>query len=122
MPNYQDIQHFILEAPRYLVPFEYTNLWHLIHYQNDNELSEYIPRIEETYGRINNLNFHKIYQDIKNMLNDISKYDDIRVLKSGKIILNDNLPEGLISCNNCGNVWDGNAQCMCLLNDDRWYV
>jgi hypothetical protein len=25
--------------------------------------------------------------------------------------------DGLIQCNNCGNVWDGNAQCLCYDSD-----
>tara|TARA_Y100000589_G_C26822049_1_gene494281 strand:- start:192 stop:566 length:375 start_codon:yes stop_codon:yes gene_type:complete len=120
MTTYNSLTHFILDAPRYMIPYEYTNLWFLIHYQNDNELTDYIPKIEESYGNISNLDQNKINQDLKCILNDLSEYEDLKVLRNGKIIYNDNTPDGMISCSNCGNVWDGNAQCICYLDDYRW--
>lgn len=62
----------------------------------------------------------KIY--IKNFVKELSKHDNFTVLRNGKIIYKPvPVEEEYIQCSNCGNVWNGNAQCTCYLYDLCYY-
>lgn len=50
----------------------------------------------------------KTIQQIRYRNGDFNCYYDWRIANKET--------EGLIRCGNCGNVWDGNAQCMCNLD------
>jgi len=62
-------------------------------------------------GLIDILNIHiydKMKQDDRFIINDKIIYDKMKLPE---------IPEDMILCENCGNVWDGFAQCMCYYSD-----
>jgi hypothetical protein len=60
-------------------------------------------------------NFNKC---LLSFLNELNKHERFTVLRNGKIIYKPyEFDEDLIQCSNCGNVWDGYAQCTCYLYD-----
>lgn len=51
----------------------------------------------------------------KDLIDKLKLNTRIKFLRSGTMIYNPNkIPDDLIQCLNCGNVWDGYAQCNCF--------
>ncbi len=71
----------------------------------------------------NHENFYKLQIYLKNMNDNISIIIDIveNIIKDitertfGYFINNNrvHIDHGLVKCMKCGNIWDGNAQCLC---------
>ena len=69
---------------------------------------------EEVNDIINN-NFDKC---LLNFIQELNKHEKFTVLRNGKIIYKPSkVDDDFIQCSNCGNVWDGHAQCTCYLYD-----
>ena len=78
------------------------------------------------------LNLKKNFGDFTNPNNDffekkeqfkdyLKKDVNFRFFRSGKILYYDTeIPDNLIQCENCGNIWDGNAQCNCYLYNNEY--
>ena len=72
---------------------------------------------------VNNILSDKNFKNyITSFIKELSKRDNFTVLRDGKIIYKpEQIDEDCIQCSNCGNVWDGNAQCTCYLNDFYYF-
>jgi rubrerythrin len=84
-------------------------------------------RVLENNNKYNKLydlldDYYKNYDEIKKLVYEMAleetlKIEFFKILRNGKIIDNNNydeeVPEGLYRCDNCGNIWDGFAQCDC---------
>jgi hypothetical protein len=79
--------------------------WELISYHKDYYLLD-------IYKKNMNDNISIIIDKVEDIIRDITNNT------VGYIIYGDNVSVdyGLIKCINCGNIWDGNAQCNC-----SWY-
>lgn len=97
----------------------------------------YVRLCEKKWDKINWNVFDTSYQDIiplllldkeKNYITllNIVKENMILQLNNSPMltIIDDNInytpdiPDDMIQCDNCGNIWDGNAQCNCYYSSD----
>jgi len=93
---YNTIDEFIMDAPFYCIPYDFKSLCLHIRYPDLYELSDR-------------------YNDKMELLHILQDEQNFKILKNGKIIFYEtSIPYGMVRCNNCGNVWDGNAQCDCF--------
>ena len=84
----------------------FLNLYNYVHYKKE----------------IRNVNMDYTIEIFKKFHEYLKTNDKFLVLRNGKIIYKPNdLPYDLIQCNECGNIWDGNAQCLCTLYDICYY-
>lgn len=99
-----NLENLILNIPKFQIT-RFENGEYLYNYVHFKHKQEYLC--------LDILN--KFYDDLK-------KQDNFLVLRNGKIIYKPtNLPYDLIQCSDCGNIWDGNAQCTCYLYDLCYY-
>ena len=121
MPTYNNIDDYISTVPKYMQP-KYMKLfrlfvnddhdeylWNII--ENDIPIIELINLEHLNWDKLRDILLCKLYNNMSN---------DKRFIVTDKIydLMIINLPpDELICCDNCGNVWDGFAQCLCH-NDD----
>jgi hypothetical protein len=120
--NFNTIENYILNTPKFHQPVEF-HLYrkYLIGKRNNmldnnliNELIDQIPLsyIVKTPDQLGTQLQRYTFDKLKNLKRFY--------IKNGVIYYNqtlEELPEDLIRCDICGNVWDGFAQCMCNLVD-----
>mgnify|MGYP003985858421 FL=1 len=119
------LDYLIKNTPIYIQPFEWTPYRQLIYkreYINIYYFEEHIY-----FSKLQNLisNLEKNYNEFKTLLysmtiEETKKMDRFKTLRGDKFIdtiKEEPIPDGLFRCDNCGNVWDGNAQCDCFLYD-----
>jgi hypothetical protein len=124
MPHYSNIKEFINQVPKFMHP-EYLKSLRLLY----SHLPEY--RNQELWTKIVDDIPLNIFIKLRN--NDWNQLENYLIVDCYNKMASDNrfvmsltiydkeevpeIPEDLIMCDNCGNVWDGYAQCMCLWND-----
>ena len=58
-------------------------------------------------------------EDYEFCKSEFNKDDFFKVLRNGKVSYKlPVVPKGYCRCNNCGNIWDGYAQCLCWQYDE----
>jgi len=127
--KFNTVQELVLNVPR----FEFTSLiddnynYHILikKYDNDPFLAEYVNRLnsEYAYNDYNSKRYNYTNNYIKSIeeeiYNNILKNSHFTKLRSGSIFYKPyEISNYMIQCNNCGNIWDGNAQCNCFMYDD----
>ena len=125
MKKYSDINKLINDLPKYMIPYDHFDLYWYIKLKNNSKYNIIIPKnvinnLNIRFGYINN-NSHYLDKRLKQFVNDIKKNTQFKFLRSGKILYYaDDIPEDMMQCDNCGNIWDGNAQCNCYLYDSEF--
>ena len=120
MLSFKNIYEFIDFLPKYMIPYEYFDICWYIKIKNNKDFEIITPKevvinLKEIFG---NFSFPKqIYQEkLDNYIHFLRKNPKITFLRSGKILFQkDEIPNHLIECDNCGKIYDGNAQCNCFL-------
>ena len=68
---------------------------------------------EKNIDTIQEIFIEWVYEDLKT--DNSQENINISVLKNKKIIYKKpNIPDNMVQCYDCGNIWDGNAQCNCF--------
>jgi len=122
MPIYSTLEDFIKNGPKFKIPYDYLQLYYLINdfidSPDDNDYYYQTKKqfVEDRYGDLTKINIDLVNNDKKSLLTTLQQDNDFTIFRNGKIIYNENIPDDMIICYNCGNVWDGNAQCMCDRN------
>ena len=114
-----DIESFVNEIPK----FEFNQiengdaLYYALTYKYNR--SYYYDPPEYLQDDVNNILCDKNFKSyIINFIKELNKHENFTVLRNGKIIYKpDKVEDGYMQCSNCGNIWDGNAQCTCYLYD-----
>jgi hypothetical protein len=124
MKTYNNINELILDLPKYIIPIEYIDIYWYLKLKNNANFKIIIPKViikklESKFGNVNNTNYEYLNKKIDNFKECIVGDNKFKFLRSGKIIYYDIIiPNDMIICNDCGNIWDGNAQCDCYLYND----
>lgn len=126
MLSFKNIYEFIDYLPKYMIPYEYLDIcWYIkMRYNEDFKIitpNEVIVNLTNIFGKFNSPKKNKIKNKLNNYIEYLKNNPKIRILRSGKILFNkEEIPEDLFECDNCGNVWDGNAQCNCYLYSNEF--
>jgi hypothetical protein len=119
---------FIDKIKKYHQPIEWEIVKQIYNTNEPNDdYKQFSWRVLESnsnYDKLYDLldDYYKNYTEIKRLvyemaLEETSKIEFFKMLRNGKIIDNhtyyDEVPDGLFRCGNCGNIWDGFAQCDC---------
>lgn len=100
--NNKNINESIEIFNEYMYLLEYTDIYYMV-----NFLSLLLNKNIKT---IKSIIINKIIESIKN--NNNYEYD---INNNTYIYIPDIIQDGMFQCENCGNIWDGNAQCDCFL-------
>lgn len=104
--TYESIEKAVSELPLFEIPYDYRAVQFYLN--NNRSREEYNDDIEDI---TQNKNIDCLLNSIKYELGNNPKF---MILRSGAIIYTpDPIEEGMIRCNDCGRIWDGNAQCDC---------
>ena len=119
------LDYMIDTIPVYMQPYEWTAYRQLKN--NSDYIDIYCFEKHKDFSKLLELNsnLEKNYSELITLvysitLEETKKLPRFRCLRGNKFIdtiIEDPIPKGLIRCDNCGNIWDGNAQCTCLLYD-----
>ena len=119
MKTYKNLDDYILNAPHFIIPYDCLSELYIVKLRMDKEYQNYIheeivEEIEKKYPNYKKLDLIKIKKII---LDAITNEEDYAISKTGQIILNcEDIPEDMMQCDNCGNIWDGLAQCNCSMS------
>ena len=112
-----NIESFINDIPRF--EFNRINNGNAIYYALTFKYnrSYYYDPPEYLKDDVNNILSDKNFKNyIMKFIKELGDRENFTVLRNGKIIYKPvKVEEEYIQCSNCGNVWDGNAQCTCYL-------
>lgn len=126
MLTFENINSFISYLPKFMIPYDYFDICWYIKIMNDEDIKiitpkEVICNLELIFGKLNNPDDNIINEKLNDYIDYIRKDNRIKILRTGKILFNqEEVPEDLIQCDNCGNIWDGNAQCSCYLYSNEY--
>lgn len=113
---------------KYHQPIEWEIVQQIYNTNEPNDdYKQFSWRVLESNSNYNKLydlldDYYKNYTEIKKLvyemaLEETSKIESFKMLRNGKIIDNhtyyDEVADGSFRCGNCGNIWDGFAQCDC---------
>ena len=121
MLSFKNIYEFIDFLPKYMIPYEYLDICWYIKIMNNKDFEiitpkEVIINLKKIFGDFNFPKTKVIKEKLDNYINFLSTNSKIKILRSGKILFQkDEIPNNLIECDNCGKIYDGNAQCNCYL-------
>jgi hypothetical protein len=125
MVKYEHVLDLMRNVPKFRQPIYMKTLRLYLHIEDG-----FFEKNEQMWGKVTDdlpLSYKVIYLDWIDLKNNIIRYtykelsndDKFRVVN--KVIYDNNehydVPDDLIQCNNCGNVWDGFAQCLCYDSD-----
>ena len=122
---YNSFTNYINNAPHFIIPHDIYSTFYALRIILNNDCKEYLDEdllreIKNDYGsKLNSLDFDKMK---KTIIAFLSKQNDVYKLtktKNNEIMIHydtPEVPEDMLRCDNCGNVWDGNAQCSCNQN------
>ena len=122
---YSNILELIDDLPKFMIPYQYFDICWYIKLKNNKNYEIITPNIvfknlKIKYGEFNYPN-NQYYQKFTEFENFIKSYENYRFLRNGKIIYkNFSIPDNCIQCDNCGRIWDGNAQCDCYLYNNEF--
>lgn len=125
MITYNNILELIDDLPKYMIPYQYFDICWYIKLKNNKDYEIVTPNgvtrnLKMQYGEYDNPNYI-YYEKYNEFENFVKSFENYRFLRNGKIIFsNFSIPDGCIQCNNCGNIWDGNAQCNCYLYNNEF--
>ncbi len=119
------LDYLIRNIPIHIQPLEWTPYRQLIYKRE--YINIYFFEEHKYFSKLKSLinNLEKNFDEFKTLLysmtiEETKKMDRFKTLRGDKFIdtyKEEPIPEGLFRCDNCGNVWDGNAQCDCFLYD-----
>ena len=121
MLSFKNIYEFIDFLPKYMIPYEYLDICWYIKIMNNKDFEiitpkEVIINLKRIFGDFNSPKTKIIQEKLNNYINFLGTNSKIKILRSGKILFQkDEIPNNLIECDNCGKIYDGNAQCNCYL-------
>ena len=119
MKKFKNIDDYILNAPHFIIPYDCILELYIAKMRMDTECSEFIDELilEEINKKYNDYKKIEISKIVFIIL-EVIKIDDSYVVdKKGAIMIDcDDVQEDMIQCDNCGNIWDGCAQCNCNMN------
>ena len=125
MLTFPNIDDFIDYLPKFMIPYDYFDICWYVKIKNNENFNiitpkEVIYNLKRIFGNFNNPN--RFYTEkLNNYINFLRKDSRIKILRTGKILFDkEYIPEDLIQCDNCGNIWDGNAQCDCYLYSNEF--
>ena len=117
MKNFNNIEDYITNSQNFIIPFDIRPEVYLLRKIEDSEywINEFIlEQIKTKYPDISKVNASKI-KDL--ILEELNKTENYIILKNQKIIYKcSEVPENMFECDECGNIWDGCAQCNCYLD------
>ena len=119
MKTFSNTVELIKHLPKFMIPFDCYDIYWYVKLQTDENYKILIPekkinQLVEKFGEVNNTNKIIFDNEINNFLENLKFSDKIKTFRSGKIIYyDDDIPDDMIQCYECGNIWDGNAQCNC---------
>ena len=125
MKTYNNTLELINELPRFMVPNECYDLYWYVKLKNNSEYKVIIPK--EVINKLNSKyknddNDIKFNKDLKIFKKELMSSQKLKFFRSGKVIYyNDEIPNNMIQCNECGNIWDGFAQCNCFLDINEFF-
>ena len=126
MKTYNNIKELIIDLPKYKIPYEYLDIcWYLkikinSLYKNITPLVV-IKNLQKIFGDFDTPKDNIINEKINSFNNYIVTLPDYKKLRSGKIICYDvKIPENMVRCDNCGNIWSRNPKCNCYLFDNEF--
>ena len=125
MKTYENINELIYNLPKFMIPYDFFDIYLYIKLLHNSEYHILIPEnvilnLKKMFGDLKNPNNNFLKR--KKEFNDYLKEDtNFRFFRSGKILYYDTeIPDNMIQCENCGNIWDGNAQCNCYLYNNEY--
>jgi hypothetical protein len=123
MKTYSNISSLINDLPKYMIPYDHYDLYWYIKIKNNSKYNIIIPKnvIHNLQDRFGNTNDNYLNKRLKQFSSDLKKNVQFRFFRSGKILYyDDDIPEDMIQCDNCGKIWNGNAQCNCYLYNSEF--
>ena len=126
MVTFENIYQFINFLPKYMIPYEYLDICWYIKILNNKDFEiitpkEVIINLKNIFGDYKSPNQQFLNERLESYLNFLKNNSKIKFLRSGKIIFEqDKIPDNKIQCDNCGNIWDGNAKCNCYLYSNEF--
>ena len=124
--TFDNIYNFVDYMPKYMIPYEYLDICWYLKIKNNSEFRLITPKevlfnLQKIYGKFDNPKNIIIKNKISELKDYLQTEYEIRILRSGKIIYKKNsIPDNMIECDNCGKIWDGNAQCDCYLYSNEF--
>lgn len=122
MKTYKNINELIIDLPKYMIPLDYIDIYWYLKLKNNSNYKIIIPKniINKLQSKFeNNSNEDNINNKLTKFTEFLQKDNKFKFFRSGKIIYYDIIiPDNMIICNECGNIWDGMAQCDCYLYMD----
>ena len=125
MITYDNIYELITNMPKFMIPYKYFDICWYIKLKNNKSYENITPKIvtknlKLQFGNFNNSNY-KYYLKFNEFEKFIKNYENYKCLRNGKVIYNNvYIPNNMIQCDNCGRIWDGNAQCNCYLYNSEF--
>ncbi len=110
------IKELICDLPKFMIPYDFFDLYWYIKLIQNSKYDIIIPKnvilnLNNNFNISNNKNLNIKIDEFKDY---IRTHDDFKLFRSSKILYyNTEIPDNMIQCENCGNIWDGNAQCNC---------
>ena len=128
--KFKGLTNFIENAKHFMIPKEIIPEFYLLKIHLDPSEKDYldetiIQSIDEKFRY--KIDFPKIKKKILHTLISDDRYtlyimdSDAKRSKDESTIITilyrgAKIPEDMVQCDNCGNIWDGNAQCNCYMD------
>lgn len=112
MKKFKNIKDFAINIEPFAIPFECAEEVYLLRLIDDPDSYveyEYLVEVKIKYPNFDKVNINSIKNII---LKELKKADNYIISEDNEIYhLREDIPDDMVQCPHCGNIYDGFAQC-----------